>query len=159
MIKSTTDLSVLENFKKIMFGDLLLHIKTSEIFESDDSEKSEEEEVKITNTQLDAADTERGFFHHDEVHPKDAVRLPGLLDKNDKPYSAMPKTDKGFDNLQTAEGIELVPNSTRLNPKSTKGLVKKFEKGAFDKGESGKKKRFDDKITVSTGFTSSGTKI
>lgn len=50
MIKSTTDLSVLENFRKIMFGDLLLHIKTSEIFESDDSEKSEEEEVKITNT-------------------------------------------------------------------------------------------------------------
>ena len=50
MIKSTTALPVSEYFKKIMFGDLASHIKTGEIFESDDSEKSEEEEIKITAT-------------------------------------------------------------------------------------------------------------
>lgn len=50
MIKSTIDLPVLENFKKIMFGDLASHIKSGELFESEDSEKSEEEEIKITTT-------------------------------------------------------------------------------------------------------------
>ena len=50
MIKSTTALPVSEYFKKIMFGDLASHIKTGELFESDDSEKSEEEEVKVTAT-------------------------------------------------------------------------------------------------------------
>ena len=103
------------------------------------------------------ADTERGFFHHDEIHPKDAIKVPKLLDKNDKPFSAMPKKEGGFGNLQTAEGIELVPNNTRLVQKSTKGLVKKFEKSTFDKGGSGQKKRYDER-TVSTGFTSSETK-
>jgi hypothetical protein len=66
--------------------------------------------------------------------------VPKILDKNDKPFSAIPKKEGGFGNLQTEEGIELVPNSSRLNPKSTKGLVKKFEKSAFDKGGLGKKK-------------------
>ena len=33
-----------------MFGDLASHIKLGELFESEDSEKSEEEEIKITTT-------------------------------------------------------------------------------------------------------------
>ena len=59
---------------------------------------------------------------------------------------------EGFANLQTVDGIELVPNTNRLIPKSNKMLIKKFEKGSPEKGIKQLRKR--DEMTISTGFTS-----
>lgn len=76
--------------------------------------------------------TERNFFEYDEIHPKKEIKIlpvPKPLNKNEKPfpYSEMPKKE-GFEHLQTADGEELVPNLSRPNHKSTKDLVRRFEK-------------------------------
>ena len=59
LIKQDKTLSITQHFKKLLFGDLALHLKNGDIFESDDSEHSAEEVQKIE----DAPDTERCFFN------------------------------------------------------------------------------------------------
>ena len=85
-----------------MLGDLFRHLCSKEIFESDDSDVSEDPEQTQPNLETNPPDTERPLNEEREKAKPyfDFKALPKPL--HDKPVSQVPQTR--FENLKTLEG-------------------------------------------------------